>query len=756
MSGRNRIVTAALIVVFAGPGASAGADSSSLYRGPAPRPGPDILYEPVADAPQLQNAGIWHAPPILISGASAYRDGEYLYQDFLYDDHGARGLYRDPNDPRWVADRTFDLFSQPYGTITYPSDPVYADNAADLVEFRVKPLAGATAFRVTLNTVKDVNRVAFTIALGSSPAPVAFPYGANIKAPAAYFLTVHGDEVDLRHAATGRRVAPAPTVRVDVYRRQFEVRVPHSAWDPGSRRVRMAIGVGLWNPDTGRYLVPGTTRSETAPGGAIGLPKPAAFFNVGFRHNEPMPLLSNVPRDTGLPAWWRDQAQGESLAAGDISRFADVIDFAKLKAGVNDDMPGQPQGVPQTGPMDRILASHFETQQGENWQKLCGAPVDCQGEFRGRLQPYAIYVPDKPKPAGGWGLTVMDHSLSASYNQYLNSRNQSQVGDRGTGSIVITPEGRGPDTWYWGAAGADTFEVWADVAKHYRLNPDYTAITGYSMGGYATYKLAGQYPDLFAKAAPVNGAEAAGSWLGPGTAPVPYSGTADETPTITLGMLDSFRNIPVLMWNTGEDELVPYPSSQAMADRLDQLGYRYEFDNFQPGDHFSLAFNDQYQPLADWLGTDTVDRNPSHVTFVASPRMNFPDDGTVADHAYWLGDVRVRDASGSEPLGTIDVRSKGFGVGDPMPSGTQRGAGVLTGGAYAPLAHTSQYQTWGPTPTAPARDQLDIKAKNIAAVTIYPERARVGCDAQLNINSDGPLSVTLAGCDRTVRVDGGP
>jgi len=154
------------------------------------------------------------------------------------------------------------------------------------------------------------------------------------------------------------------------------------------------------------------------------------------------------------------------------------------------------------------------------------------------------------------------------------------------------------------------------------LNPDYTAITGYSMGGYATYKLAAQYPDLFAKAAPVNGAEAAGAWLGPGTAPVPYSGTADETPTITLGMLDSFRNIPVLMWTTGEDELVPYPSSQAMADRLDQLGYRYEFDNFQPGDHLSLAFKDQYQPLADWLGTDTVDRNPSHVTFVASPRIS--------------------------------------------------------------------------------------------------------------------------------------
>src|SRR3954449_6309753 len=56
------------------------------------RPGPDSLYTPPADAPQLQNAEPWRASPILVSGASAYRAGEFLYQDFLYDDHGAAGI----------------------------------------------------------------------------------------------------------------------------------------------------------------------------------------------------------------------------------------------------------------------------------------------------------------------------------------------------------------------------------------------------------------------------------------------------------------------------------------------------------------------------------------------------------------------------------------------------------------------------------------------------------------------------------------
>src|SRR3954471_19255255 len=56
------------------------------------RPGPDVLYAPAPRAPQLENTGVWRAPPILVSGATAYRGGEVLYQDFLYDDHGAAGL----------------------------------------------------------------------------------------------------------------------------------------------------------------------------------------------------------------------------------------------------------------------------------------------------------------------------------------------------------------------------------------------------------------------------------------------------------------------------------------------------------------------------------------------------------------------------------------------------------------------------------------------------------------------------------------
>ena len=46
---------------------------------------------------------------------------------------------------------------------------------------------------------------------------------------------------------------------------------------------------------------------------------------------------------------------------------------------------------------------------------------------------------------------------------------------------------------------ADVFEAWADLARHYRLDPGATAISGYSMGGGGTFKLAQRWPDLFAR-----------------------------------------------------------------------------------------------------------------------------------------------------------------------------------------------------------------------------------------------------------------
>jgi hypothetical protein len=713
------VIVAALVLL------SAPASASSLYSGPAPRPGPDVLYAPApAAVPQLQNTGIWQAAPILVSGASVYRQGEFIYQDFLYDDHGAPEA-RDPADPRFPG----NLFSQPNGTYTYPTDPSYANNAADLVELRVKPLPDATAFRTTLNTLKDPSLVAFSIAIGGTPgASFAFPDGANVTAPADLFLTVHpsgsGMVGDLVHAATGTGVTgPAPTVTVDTFRRQIEVRVPHADWDPTGHVVRLAAGVGLWDKAANRYLLPQGTADSTHPGGGGNTPNPPAFFNVAFRHDEPMPAIKDPFNTAQAAAWWRDKEQGQQLASGDISNLHADVDFNKLAAGATDD-----SAIPQTGPIDRILQSRFETAQGANFSAPClTSRAGCKGEYQGQLQPYAIYVPHQPVPSRGYGLTLLLHSLSTNYNQYLASRNQAEFGERGPGSIVLTPEARGPDGGYVSYAAADVFEVWADAARHYPIDSDWTAITGYSMGGYGTFDLAEQFPDLFARGQPTVGA------------------------STNNNKVASLRNIPFLMWNVASDELVPPSSYLPSAQQLDSLGYRYELDVFSPAEHNTLAINDEFSPAAAFLATARVDRDPAHVTYVYDPSVDYSRLGVVSDHAYWLSGLRLRGpgANGGAALGTIDALSHGFGVADPSPSATQHGADKLTGGTLPAIAYARQFKTWGPTPGAARADRLDLTAQSLAAVTVDAPRAHVDCNVRLNVKTDGPLQVFLGGCAST-------
>ncbi|MHB8510835.1 MAG: glucodextranase DOMON-like domain-containing protein [Actinomycetota bacterium] len=692
------------------------------------RPGPDALYLPPADAPQLENVAPWSAPPILVSGSAAYRSGEYLYQGFLYDDHGAAGV-PDTNAPVGPG---ADLFSPTAGTYTYPTDPVYGNNAANLVEFRIKPLEDSTAFRVTLNTLNNKDLVGFTFALGGTPGTnIAWPDGAGVSSPASMFLTVHGSSATLTNATTGVAITPAPTVSVDMLRRQFDVRVPLAAWDPGSGSVRVTIGVGLWDTTNNTYLAPAIgNATATTPGGAS--PTHVAIVNVGPRFNEPYPDLSMIPTwtlgDSAVGAavqarWWRESAQAAALRLGDVSSFSANVDFGKLQSGIDDD-----SAIPTSGPIDRILASHYQFGQGYDPSKVCfdlasnfSAGSKCIGRFVGQLQPYAIYVPHKPAPAGGYGMTLLLHSLSANYNQYSASRNQSELGERGDGSIMLTPGGRGPDGFYAGMAEADTFEAWADVARHYPLNPDWTDVSGYSMGGFGTYRLLARYPDLFAR----------------GFSTVGIPGVADP-------QVPSLRNTPIMAWNDVGDELVPIDQSEAAEKELAAAGLRFTEWLFLASDHLTLATNDEYTPAADFLGAYLVDRNPAHVTYVVQPSEDSSAADSVADHAYWLSDVQI--GSSGAKTGTIDVRSEAFGVGDPTPTGVAQGAGVLLGGYHVAMPYISRTQDWGPAPVATPADALDITATNVSAVTIDPARARVDCDAHLNVTHDGPLAVTLAGC----------
>ena len=55
--------------------------------------------------PQLENRAPWRAKPILVSGASAYRNGEFVYQDFLFDNRGAAPAMPSPGEETETGNR---------------------------------------------------------------------------------------------------------------------------------------------------------------------------------------------------------------------------------------------------------------------------------------------------------------------------------------------------------------------------------------------------------------------------------------------------------------------------------------------------------------------------------------------------------------------------------------------------------------------------------------------------------------------------
>lgn len=729
------------------------------------KPGPAILNDPPPRAPHFENTGIWQAPPILVSGASAYRKGEFLYQDWIYDDRGAL-----TSAPASLARS---------GRYTYPTTvSSYFENLADIVEVRLKTTSSDTAFRVTYNSMSDPALVGTTIALGGTAGVRrTVPFGANAVMPADIFITLRGSSAVITDAATGNQLATVNT-SVDTDRRQIEVRVPFGLYDPrGNSAVRVAAAVGLWDSNANAYSIPRTTATATTPGGAGTLVNPPAFFNVAYRYTEPNPAVA------GYTAW-RDGVQASTLAAvvtvngvqtHDLSLFSATVDFVKLATGVDDDMPGTATGVPVAGFTNRILSSRFETMQGVGnpaaadlqLHKPFGCTptslrsadnaTSCVPSFAGRLQPYSLYIPLKVPPSTGYGLISDLHGGGDNYNKNSVTAERSvQLSEAGQGSLVFIGEARGGRYYWGGQAGADTWEVIADIKRNFKINPDKIVAGGISHGGNGSWVQALSFPDVYAAVIPHVPCVSGGTGYNGSNAP----GGAG---TFAWQQIDSLRNLPVIVSAGEADTTCAWAGAmgnQAIRAKLDALEYAYEFWSF-PGMGHQFAMQPcnnispkpcAYSHLADFLenlenqGKLMRVVDPPRVTLAVSDQRNEPLFGFEADHAYWISGVKIRDVSTN--YAKVDVKSFAFGLDDPIPNATVKT--LNTDYATGQNISYHNYNKWvrtlnPPVPTTP-QDRIDVVATNIKRVVIDPIRAKISCNAIVNVQSDGPISVAIHGC----------
>lgn len=663
----------------------------------------------------------WTGASTMLGGTARYDSGEWIHQDFVYDDYGADTQSRGAEQIVSLAPTS--------GDFRYPTDPKYGNNAADITEVRVQTSGSDLEVRVTMNTLLDESTTVLGAGVVESATPTVqeWPFSAGVASAWDRFVTVAAEKVRV----TDSNVVGEATV--DLTGNTIDFTIPDAA---SGGAVGLTVGAGLWDTKNGEWLA---GEEGNDPGGtySTGGETDVRVFDLAFNTREMEPR----------PANWMEDTQSDALAAGDVDGFDQEIVLSKLADGVTD------PAITASGFYNRVFRSAMShLDEGVNYD---GFP-----QYNGLYQIYGLWIPQgyAHDPLDPAPLVLLLHSLSVHHNQYAGGALgesfrtlYEQLAD-GLGAITVTPLARGPDGWYWDEGLIDTLEVWEDARAHYAIDDDRTSVSGYSMGGYGTYRLSTMMPDRFAAAVSWVGPPAHQLWAWPAD-PVP-SGARRE-PGNTFFQLESMRHVPVAIVHGTNDELVPVSGVVHQANRLHELGYTHRLWLHPGQDHFSFVFVDSWTRERDWFaGHPTVVSDPARVTFDVRPASfatpGYTHAGAIRTHleslagsldsAYWVRDVAV--ATGGDLTGEVDLTSEG--IGDPTVS-TQDVVGA--GAGVDEKAPTTPYLVRGLdrtlTAAATTADVLKGSLRNVTALTVDVGRAGLSNSPTLDIKVDQRVEVAF-------------
>lgn len=194
-------------------------------------------------------------------------------------------------------------------------------------------------------------------------------------------------------------------------------------------------------------------------------------------------------------------------------------------------------------------------------------------EPTGETLPYAVFVPstyttDTPAP-----LLVSLHGLGRTYDWLMGYDGLIDYAEE-YGFIVVTPLGYIRRGWYGSRATEnpdaaayseqDVMNVITLMRDEFNIDNSRLYLWGHSMGGAGTYHIAINNPDMFAALAVA--------------APAPRP---DLSPTV----LQAVRDIPILVLQGTEDELVPVEQTQRWVAGMRGMGMQHIYVELEGADH---------------------------------------------------------------------------------------------------------------------------------------------------------------------------
>jgi len=690
------------------------------------------------------------------SGTGRLAGGASLWSDFLFDDHGATAPTGTPVSPAAMQSN----LAPTQGVAAYPAGPA-KNNGADIFRAAMGLTHRASYWRVDWTTLvnKRVPIAEWTfdtdnhVSTGGSQWPAA----AGVASPGIdKALVVSGTHAFLVNVKSGKRtnlLRHGGSLTVNRRSRSFVVRIPRRLLHVhGNWRVRLASGLATKSGTA--FAEPDYSQTLDLTAAQAGrLPH---VFNVTFRtvRQEP-PVFRNGQTDAqeqqfaattastpinhalgvdGLSHFvtgnfWMEDHQADALFRNDVGPFSRVVKWSKLTRHADTPAP-RPRGY-----SNRWYVSRLHLGQGVVNNASNQPSGDLLPNYLSRVQPYAVYVPRHISLRRRTPLTWILHSLGVNLNQYgALDPHQIQQECQARHTICATTEGLGPDGWYFDKSEEDFWAVWHALATSYRLDPRRTVMSGYSMGGWASYKLGLAHPDLFSQAMPLEGPPDCGiRFLALNGQEVTTSAGNGETGHCsadgkTNPLLGNARWLPYDVTQGGLDELVPAPSNLQATDTMKQLGYRYTLFFLPADDHLAYATQDRFGGIIKALGRriPRVRRNPARVDYTWYPSLDSRGLGIGATTAYWV--TRMK-ATTSKPGVLASLSAQSAAIRDPRVTAVSSGPTTVS----TPLPAEKTTLRWKRGSRPHAHNRLSLRLTNVKALTIDATRAHLRCRSDITI-----------------------
>jgi hypothetical protein len=516
-----------------------------------------------------------------------------------------------------------------------------------------------------------------------------------------------------------------------------------SAIDP--ERNTIDIGVN-------RDLLP-SVRGPWRAFGVLGIQNPQGgtwfdgseeIYDLAFVGDEPTAL-------------WQDAQQGDILGGPRVptndgltsTRAAAVLDWRKVFGGRTELADARSPGF-----HTYLYKSALDLPEGRTDPN---PQVSTQHEYLGPYQPYLVFIPEQ-KPAGN-PMTVWLHGANNNHLQsifeagfYVGTaragspdwylvpmfQEDAQIQAALPATIQISVLGRGETLGYQGISEIDVLEATEDAVRRLGIDRNRITLSGASMGGIGTYRLATLYPDLWAAAIPA---------IGSGAAVRP--------------LFTNLRNVPVRQLNGRLDSGALGPPSEQDAVTLDQLGYDHKYWLADDRGHEIPGY---YGCVFAQTATQKV-RNPDphEVVYRVDPAL-FQEDPTRDvsiryDSAYWVSGIAVH---GSTP-GQVTARSlaiphtqeglvRASTVGENKTAGRDLcGPNPTFAPGWSPVhplgeSWLERSLTRVPGAAQPLQNALEVELTGLAAVTFDLGRAHIDTrHATVTVTTDAPVDVTLTG-----------